>query len=337
MRGDDFFEGLTSARPPRGAPIDAASGSRLTGARSGREEGMYVNWFLEDVAKSVPYGRGFDEGFQLALEPANPAVEELVLNALPAHPYGQTRLAEAFREFLVPARFDVVRGKLYLEIEYFYKGGVEDGKPVAFRIHILPRDSVSKRFGKYRQAHAIDSDVLYETANRSKAPLDPKNLVVVSLPSPWARRATRTISLLSEVSSQMSVATDFLTGEHGPSSGFDYKAHGELINDLVLMRTRAIGWAGRNTFLEGMLDPEKAWRAIQFARFQTVVRDTVLTGLQAAIDRAGVAIGYTAKLELSGVIDSADLDEFEAELQSGTRRILELIHPELRSTLKAKP
>ncbi|MGX1163461.1 hypothetical protein RKD54_004451 [Pseudarthrobacter sp. SLBN-100] len=224
-----------------------------------------------------------------------------------------------------------------MEIEYFYKDGVEDGKPIAFKIHILPRDSVSKIFGKYRQAYAIDSEVLDEPAQRSTAPLNSKNLVVVSLPSPWARRSSRMVSLLREVGSQISVATDFLTGEHGRNSGFDYKAHGELINDHVLMRTRAIGWAGRNTFSEGMLDPEKAWRAIQFARFQILVRDTVLGGLQEAIDRAGLAIGYTAKLELSGVLDSEDLDECEAELQSGTRRILELIHPELRSTLKAKP
>lgn len=328
---DDYSEGLTSARSPRGMPLDAVSGSQLTGRLP--ERSMYVHWFLEDVAKSLPYGRGFDEGFQLALTPKSPAIEELVLNAMPAQFYGPTGLADAFRRFLLPATFDLLRGKLYLEIEYFHKGSVHDGKPVAFRIHILPLDSVSKRFGKYRQAVEIKPDVADKSGSWVREPLDAKRLVVVRLPSPWAGHASRTLALLSEVSSQTSVATDFITGEHGANSGFDYTAYGELMNDLVLKRTKAIGWAGRNTFLDGMLDPEKAWRAIQFARFQIVARDAVLNGLQEAVDRAGLAIGFTAKLVLSGVLDSSDLDRFETELQSGTRRILELIHPELQSGL----
>lgn len=336
MSKNDFFEGLTSASPHRGTLINSASGARL-GRGSGCQESMYVNWFLEDVAKSLPYGLGSQEGFQLSLEPENRSVQELVLNALPAHTYGHTRLTEAFRQFLVYTVFDVVRGHLYLEVEYFYKDGGDKGKPVAFKVHVLPRGSVFKRFGKYRLVDGIGSEVPDEAGHVRKAVLDPKNLVVVSLPSPWARRALRTMSLLSDVSSQMSVATDFLTGEYGHNSGFDYNAHRDLVNDLVLKRTRDIGWAGRDTFLEGMLDPEKAWRAIQFARFQIVVRDTVLAGLQEAVDRAGRAIGYTAKFELQGTLDSANLDEFEADLQSGKRGIYELIHPALRSTPKAKP
>lgn len=332
MRGDDdFFEGLTSARSSRGMPVDAGSGSQLTGRLPGHERSMYVHWFLEDVARSLPYGRGFDEGFQIAVTPKSPAIEELVLNAMPAQFYGPTGLAEAFRGFLVPATFDLLRGKLYLEIEYFYRGCVPDGKPVAFKIHILPLDSVSKRFGKYRQAVELQTDGVDKARGWVREPLDSKRLVVVSLPSPWARQTSRMLTLLSEVSSQTSVATDFLTGEHGPNSGFDYTAHNEMINNLVLKQTRAIGWTGRDTFLEGMLDPEKAWRAIQFARFQSVVRDAVLNGLQEAVDKAGLAIGFSARLVLSGVLDSSDLDHLETELQSGTRRILELIHPGLRS------
>lgn len=330
MRGrDEFFESLTTARSSRAIPVDPNTGVRITGRMPRRDRSMYEYLFLEDVAQSLPYGGGLDKGFHLKLTPENPAIDELVLSALPAQSYGHDRLVEAFRDFLRSTTFDLVRGNLYLEIEYFHAGRIEDGEPEAFKIHILPPDSIVNRHGNHSQAVAAETEAADAALRWSLEPLDPECLVVVQLPAPLARDARRAIALLREISSKASVATDFVTGEHGRESGFDFKAYGELLNNLVLKKTRAIGWAGRGTFLEGMLDPEKAWRAIQFARFQVAVRDTVLAGIQDAVDKAGAAMGFEAKLTLSGVLTPNDLDQLEAELEHGTRPILELMHPGL--------
>ena len=328
-RRDQSFENLSTPRSSRAIPIDPNTGVRITGRMLRRDRSMYEYWFLEDVAQSLPYGRGLDKGFHLKLTPENPAIEELVISALPAQSYGRDRLAEAFRGFLQSATFDLVRGKLYLEIEYFPADPIKEGEPATFKIHILPSDSIVQRRGKLSQAVAVETEANGAAGHWSQDPLDHECLVIVQLPAPLARDARRAIALLREISSQASVATDFVTGEHGQESGFDFKAHGELLNNLVLNTTRAIGWTGRGTFLEGMLDPERAWRAIQFARFQVAVRDTVLAGLQDVVDKAGATMGFEAKLTLSGVLTSMDLEHLEADLEHGRRPILDLMHPEL--------
>ena len=327
---DEHFVGLTSSTTPRPRPVIHRAGRRSGGRREVANQ-MYLNWFLEDAANSLPYSQKLEAGFDLTVETESSETEELILAAMPRGFYGQTSLASAFREFLAPATFDLLRGKLILEIEYFQKEPTGGGTPLAFKIHQIPLDSVLRRRGKYFQTVEINSESERPDAGWAMLPLDKKSLVVVSLPRPWAKQTLRTLSLLDQASSQSLVALD-VVGELSRKSDFDFKTHQTLMHDLVLKETRTIGWSGRGLFEDGLLDPEKAWRAIQFARFQAIVRDSTLNGLQKAIDRASVAIGFSAKLKLSGVLASQRLDHLESELESGTRPITELMHPTLDFT-----
>lgn len=324
---DEHFAGLTSSRTPRPKPILHRTGRGSLGRRDDANQ-LYLSWFLEDAANSLPYSPKLEEGFHLTLEAEPREMHNLVLRAMPKGFYGQTSLASAFRDFLTPATFDLLRGRLYLEIEYFQREPTGVGAPVAFKIHQLPLDSVMRRRGKYFQTVEAVPETEGRNGGWAKARIDKKHLIVASLPNPWARATARTLRLLEQASSQSLVALD-VVGQLGRDVDFDFKTHQALLHNLVLGETRTIGWTGRGLFEDDMLDPQKAWRAIQFARFQTVVRDTVLRSLQKALNRAGAAIGFSSKLELSGVLDSQKLDHLELELEKGTARITELIHPTL--------
>lgn len=324
-RSDGPFEGLTSALEPNRSLVRGVSSTRHKGDGARTSRSMYENWFLEDTARSLPYGRGIDEGFRLTSDSTNQSHEKLILNALPTALYGHERLADGFRDFLQSCTFNLLQGNLYLYIEYFHRGSIYDDPPQSFRIHILPSESVTKIRGKYRQSIEIEDD--RSVICRRVIPLQTKCLVTAKLSSQLAKTVKRTIDLLREISEHSSVATDFVVGEHGQDTGFEVRVHQQLLNDLVLRETRDIGWTGRGTFADGLLDPEKAWRAIQFTRFQLVVRDIVLSALQKAVDRSGSVIGFESKLMLSGVLTHVDLDRFEADLRQGSRPILDLMYP----------
>lgn len=321
-RNGQYFENLTTERV-QGFPVDRRTGERVTrrNPRSGQDLGMYEYMLLQDLGQSLPYGRGLDKGFQLQCLSEGSDVEELIVRAIPSPYSGANSLTQSFRHFLQIVTFDLVWHRLYLEIEYFYSDKSEAGRPSAFKIHVLPYGSISNHFGRHYR-HYTD-----EFGRRSSSLLSRKNLLIVRLPSKISRKVRKAISVLRHANSLGSVASSLLTGRDGAAHGFDANAYNQLHNDLVLKETREIGWAGRDTFLDGMLDPDKAWRAIQFARFQVIVRNTALSALHEVVNRASREIGFIASMQLSGVMTEEILSRMETDLQDGTRPIIDLIHP----------
>ena len=321
------FEGLIGSEQHRSRYIDPATGSRVprTGARAKPGENEYM--FLEDLRmRALPYGRGSDEGFRLDIHPSDEKVLDLVRDALPALNYRHGRIDESFRDYTQIALPALAQGDLYLEIEYFRDPGDQAGRPVAFRIDLLRSELVAKRYGKYRYLVPSQSEV-EENKRWSSEPLDPKFLVVVSLPRRLRRELDRTLRVIRAAGQDLSVLLDFTNGVHGNNSGFNFSTYQRRSHDIVLRASKSIGWAGRGTYTEDLLDPEKAWRAIQFARIVVRLREIAMQGLQEAIDRAGVEIGFTAELTLSKVVTLDHLDRLEGDLEAGTRPIGEIFAP----------
>jgi hypothetical protein len=171
----------------------------------------------------------------------------------------------------------------------------------------------------------------------SSEPLDPDCLVAIRLPRSLRRDLARALRAIRASDQDLRVTSEFVTGEHGSDSGFDFGTYQRISHDIVLRATRATGWAGRGLLTEGLLDPEKAWRALQFARLVVSLREIALKGLQEAINRAGGEIGFTAELVLSRVLTSDDLARMENDLRAGTRPIADMFVPSLPPTDETAP
>lgn len=326
---DDWFEGLVGTRTHRHRYVDRSTGSPVPQSIERPEPGGNVYMLLEDLRlHALPYGHGTDDGFVVAVDPSSETVSALVLHALPVRGYRHWQLEAAFRDYMESALWFLAQGDMYLEIEYFRSSENPNGSPVAFRLDFLFPELVRRRFGMYR--YSIPTRVDEEDdVGWSSEPLDPKCVVVVSLPRRLRRELDRTLQVIRAADQDLQVMSDFTTGRNGSDSGFDLGAYQRLSHDIVLRASRAIGWAGRGLFTDDLLDPERVWRALQFARFGIELRNIALHGLQEAIDRAGIEIGFQAELQLSKVLTVEDVDQLEADLFAGTRPIGEMFVPKI--------
>jgi len=283
--------------------------------------------FIEDVRRhALPYGLGADDGYDVEIASASEEVGDLVRDALPIRGYRHWRLEDSLRDYMGSALWFLVQGDLFLEIEYFRKPEDAFGRPVAFRVEFLQPELVDRRFGSYRYLVPSESNETEETLwIREK--LEAASLVVVSLPRRLRREVNRALRAIRAADQDLRVMTDFTTGRYGANSGFDFTSFQRESRDIVLRATAATGWSGRGLYTEGLLDPEKAWRAIQFERFVAALRDAALAGLQRAIDRAGAQVGFTAQLELARVLIAGELDGMKRDLNAGTRPMGELLNP----------
>lgn len=326
---DDPFEGLVGTRTHRHRYVDRSTGSPVPRSIERPEPGGNVYMLLEDLRlHALPYGHGTDDGFVVAVEPPNEAISALILHALPVRGYRHWQLEAAFRDYMESALWFLAQGDMYLEIEYFRSAENPNGPPVAFRFDFLFPELVRRRFSKYR--YFIPTRVDEEDDVRwSSEPLDPKCVVAVSLPRRLRRELDRTLQVIRAADQDLRVMSDFTTGRNGSHSGFDFSTYQRLSRDIVLRASRATGWAGRGLFTDGMLDPEKVWRGLQFARFGIELRNIALRGLQEAINRAGMETGFQAELKLSKVLTVEDVDQLEADLFAGTRPIGEMFVPKI--------
>lgn len=324
---EDPFKGLIGSRQHRHRYVNRATGSPVPRAVKRPEPGGKEYMFLEDLRlHALPYGRGLDDGFNIDVEPSNERALNLVRNALPVRSYRRWRLDESFRDYTQSALWFLAQGDLYLEIEYFWTPDDQAGRPVAFSIDVLHPELVTRRFGKYQYLIPLHAEV-EENKQWSREPLDSDCLVVVSVPRRLRRELNHALRVIRAADQDLRVMSDFTTGVHGSNSGFSFSSYQRMSHDIALRASKATGWTGRGLLTEGLLDPEKVWRAIQFSRLVVTLREVALQGLQDAIDRAGAEIGFSAELKLSRVLTLGDLDRMESDLAAGTRPIGDMFVP----------
>lgn len=325
------FEGLISSKQYEEQYIKPAVGSPLprTKSRVKSEENEYM--FLEDLRlRALPYDRGASKGFSLDINSSDEKTLDLVRDAIPALHYRHGRLEESFRDYIQGALPVLATGTLYLEIEYFWDPENEEGRPIAFRLDMLRPEFVTKRYRKYHYLTPDQSEVDDEDNDDehwSKRPIDQKVLIVVSLPRQLRRELDRTLRVIKATGPELNVLLDFANGVYGENSGFNFSAYQRMSHDIVLRASKSVGWTRRGAYTEDLLDPEKAWRAMQFTRTIVKLRDIATQGLQQAIDQAGSKIGFTAELKLSHVLTEEHLDRLESELEAGTRPIGDMFSP----------
>ncbi|MFC4628012.1 hypothetical protein ACFO6V_07200 [Promicromonospora alba] len=327
---EDPFDGLIGEYADR-PTMNTFSAWEDTRVLRKSDPGMNVRMLMDDIGmQALPYGPGASRGFSVSIGEDEEAVAVLIRNAIPAHVYHSGHGWDGLRDYVQSAVHRLLQGHLFLEIEYFRPSDTPEAKPVAFRIEILQPELIRHRFGRYALL-VPERSTSTEEPHRSAVPIKAENLVVARLPRALRRDLKRMLELLRMADNDLDVMSDFTMGRHGLDTGFDFAEHQRGTQDIVLKGTRRIGWTGRGVLTDDLLDPERAWRAIQFARFVVELRNIALSALQETVDRAGAEIGFTAQLEVSGVLQPPDLDRLEAALTEGTLPMAELRYPRRRT------
>lgn len=322
---DDPFENFV--RVPRRRVTRPRTANSVQPAEDRPYPGPSEHMLLQDLRTyALPYGRGPNDGFDVAIEPAEPELTQLIRDALPSTSYRHLRLADSIRDFVDSALWRLIDGDLHLEVQYYRALDHPDDEPVAFGIKILDAERIIRHRGRYCYIVA-DRDRFDGPRTWSAEELDLRCLVIASLPRVLRRDLERALSLIRMSDRDITIASSFVMGNHGNNSGFDFAVHRKMSNDIVLKGTRTIGWAGRGMLTEGLLDPEKAWRAISFGRFAARLRDVAIDALNECISRAGARLDFAASLTLSSVPTGADFDQMERDLQAGERPISQLLVP----------
>lgn len=327
---NDPFEGLIGDRSHRflGDPHSVPNGPRWLVDPPDPSGNEYM--FVDDLrTHSLPYGRGLDGGFDLRLDTDDHRVAEMIINAIPAPLYRHNDLSDAFRDYIEMALTLLSRGSIYLEIEYYREPDEPNSRPVAFRLEALSPELIQTKFGKtFYWQPTVDQNG--ESEHWTREPLDPARVITVALPRDLRRTMDRALKIIQIADQDLDVMQRFTLGKQGRGSGFDLQEYQRRSRNIVLRETREIGWSGRGFFSEGLLDPMKAWRAIQFAHLVARLRDIAQDGLQTAIARAGHEIGFEATMSLSGVLTQTDLDRLQIELGNGVTPMAELLNPSFR-------
>lgn len=320
MRDEDPFDGLAGDRNAADGYYDQQDPTfHQLVERSSGPHGFYASMLADDLSHMVPYDSGISRPFSARLAPSDPRVEQIILNSLPGD-YGPPRtLADALRVFTEHCTADLLRGPVMVEVEPFRD---PQGVAQAFRVHLIAVDFIARRRGRpIRYVPSTLSPLVH--AGFHYVDLDPSTLVEIDL-APLQRSALdRALRALAAADRQQFVPTSMLSlGD--TVTGFSVKDHQAMVSAYARAELRQLGWDARSLITDGMLDPYLVWRAIQFARFQVAARDTVIAGLQKTLDIAGGMLGFSARMEIEGLLTVGELNEAEIQLKDGTRSLSEL-------------
>lgn len=335
----DPHRDLTSQRKSYFYTLEAASAEpKLLEHIEGRRDrwiGLQGYMFSEDLRNLLPFGHGLDDGFSAEIVPPKVEVREMVLNSLTSMHRPASILEDGVRHYLEEITQQLLEGQALFEIDYLSspaKAGTgaasladaaeTDTQPVAFRIGWIPSGTVTKRRGRYIQY--VPSDLGEGHTNRGLhyVNLEDQNLVFIDLPRKHKAALRRARTVMQAVDAQQATPHKMLKS---PVSGFDHDRFKLQLAQELLRGTRVLGWASRGLYDEHMLDPYTVWRHLQFQRFKVSVRDAGLAGLDQMLDRAGTVLGFKARLLLTGLVTTTDIDQAEADLQSGSRPLIDLL------------
>jgi hypothetical protein len=274
--------------------------------------------FAEDVRRLLPYDRGVRDGFTARIEPEDPVVQKAVRLSLPTQYYPAHTLNDGLRSATESIGYGLVTGPVHIEIA----APQDDDEGASFLLHVVPPGTVGKtKAGPVQYVPQSYSPHVHRGVHFIA--LNAATLVTVDLPPSDRRMLRAALQALQAIDLQQGVPVEMIT-RAGGAPGFSVEEHRRLVSAYARAETRSTGWDGRSLFTESMLEPYLVWRRLQFARFQIVVRNAALDGLQRAVDLAGSILGFVATITVSDVLTPDAIELAERELQSGSRPLIEL-------------
>lgn len=317
MRRDDPFEGLVGDRRGTRWYRDLQAGPRT---RVRQLAGMYSTMLVEDASHLFPLGRTGRDAFAVELLVEGQLEERTVLNAVPGI-YGPARsLADAVRQFTEDLVPELMVGSIAFEVELFRDE--KNSLTPSFLIHNVPNDQFWRHRGRPRQ-YVPGEFSSKRWRGLSYVDLHPCRVVTADLSKQTRRSLESAFEVLAIVDRLQSAAHSMALAQ--PSvRGFTFSEHNDLLFRFARKRTRFFGWDGRGLLSEGVLDPYRIWRLLQFARFRVHMRNVLVDVLENCINVAGQDLGFSVSLAVTGVMTERAIAEAETALESGTRSLAEL-------------
>lgn len=286
---------------------------------------LYPHMFVEDVKLGiVPIGgRTYSKKpFSVVLEPSNPDLEKVLTRALSKDDYPD-RLPSEVCDFISQCAVELLLfDTSTYEITYLSKE--TDQKPVGFEfVHINPFSLTKIGNGLVQ---VLPSDLAAKLGRPTEIKLKPERILTFTLPSTYRAKMSELLELLSVLSTPTS--PNFYMEELASGSlktPYDVKAH-ILTHKVALAKAAKLsGWNARLLFQDTALEYYLIHRDLVFERFKIDLRDSILATLNEGIMRAGQQIGFTAKMVLSGLPTTADVETAYLHLQQGDVPFAEIL------------
>jgi hypothetical protein len=317
---------------------------RLSRNREAITTGFYTRMFIEDVQYVVPFPRQDSSWEATLVGDLDNETRKMVTEALPNRhgPHPRRTLTEAYRDFSARcAQTMVAAGSAAYEIVYYFpdahqqpaeeaaaskrdraktadrEAGPQD--PVAFSL--MPVSpyvrGLSQRHLQY--VPALETEDVFLGKAEPQPPrwieLDPDRIVVFELPRERRRQVARAWNGLVRASELYGSPPRLLMSGNTPD--YDIETHKRTADETVARATRDVGWNAGMLFGKRQLEPYQLHRQLRFARFKVELRDTITTGINEALNKAGPQLGFETRMELRGVPLVEDVDNAFRDLDEG--------------------
>jgi hypothetical protein len=279
---------------------------------------------VEDASRAFPYSIANRE-FRASLRSSGDLGElpERVARAIGFQGRSrgrQTHLAEALRDFAERCIQEVLlTGEAAYEIVY----SDPDVAGHWTRFHLVRIHPYRRSLGRHRHYIAGSEDRPGHWIT-----LPGSSVVVFRLEPASSRRAVGDV-MSALRSARAWTAFARMAEQRVP---YDIAAHSNAEQVLLARVTRDVGWIGRGLYAKKMLDPYRLTRELEFAIFLARLRRMVVVGVQAALDRAGSVLGFSAELEVAGLPTEKDIQLAISTIESGPpldQSLLEFVKPYL--------
>jgi hypothetical protein len=279
---------------------------------------------VEDASRAFPYS-SLDREFRASLRSSDDLGElpERVATAIGHEGRSRgrrTHLSEALRDFAELCIQEVLlTGEAAYEIAY----SDPDVEGRWTRFHLVRIHPYRRSLGRHRHYIAGSED-----HSGRWITLPGPSVVVFRLEPASCRRAVGD-AMSALRSARAWTAFTRMAEQRVP---YDIEAHSNSEQELLARVTRGVGWIGRGLYAKKMLDPYRLTRELQFAIFLARLRSMVVNGVQAALDRAGLVLGFTAELEVSGLPTEEDIQLAISTIESGPppdQSLLDVVKPYL--------
>ncbi len=304
--------------------------------RGGDEPGFYVSMLEQDVQLGlIPIGgriRKTDQTCVRLLSGAGEAPPELQERVASAMATDRDPLSSAVAERVNQTGAVIVaHGRAVYELAYYKR----DLTPVGFILLYLDPRFVEEKRGAFVQrvprGTQLPRDSIQEAPTVLEQdevrPLAADRVFTIGWPSEY-RKGPRWLRRLSWLGGTRypSFLVDNLTRPQGSRVPFDFDALREAHDRALGAVTAGLGWNARGSFDKMQTSYYFCLRDLRFRRFQVVLRDRIVRGLNEALTRAGRILGFDARLSVEGLPTVADIDRAERMLAEGKLSYKDLLN-----------
>ena len=289
------------------------------------ESAHYADMFSEDVSMLLP---GFDEASRaIRLEPQDPAIEQLIEEAVHIHHYG-AGVSAAVSEFIrLAARRVAGYGSAFYEITFETPTG--EVKPDQFHFQAIDPESIRAKRGELYQY--IHHSVAKERNVSQRIHIPKEYLLKLSPPKGWQREFRKISYGLTTLSKVLIPEFAYPKAPGDPNTiPIDTMQYLKTQELAVLAVTKRAGWNARGTSSGKISGYYWFRRWLRFEKLKIELRTSLIECLNDGLRRVGTKLGFSNQIVVSGLPTLADIASGENELQNGSRILGEITKPFLR-------